>query len=146
VQVLHDRRIPKTRANIDHVVVCPTGVLVIDAKRYAGRPRLRIDGGFLSERTERLMVGSRDCTKLVDGVLHQVELVRATLGDDSVRVRGFLCFVAADWPLIGGSFTTRGVSALWPRKLAAVISAPGSMTEDDIADVHDRLAKDFPMA
>jgi len=26
IQVLHDRRIPKTAANIDHIVVCPSGV------------------------------------------------------------------------------------------------------------------------
>ncbi|MCY7288237.1 MAG: NERD domain-containing protein [Cryobacterium sp.] len=30
VHVLHDRRIPGTRVNIDHIVVGPTGVLVID--------------------------------------------------------------------------------------------------------------------
>jgi hypothetical protein len=35
--VLHDRRVPATRGNIDHIVVCPSGIYVIDAKRYAGR-------------------------------------------------------------------------------------------------------------
>jgi hypothetical protein len=34
--VLHDRRIPGTRANIDHLVVAPWGVFVIDAKNYKG--------------------------------------------------------------------------------------------------------------
>ncbi|MGN6302380.1 MAG: nuclease-related domain-containing protein, partial [Angustibacter sp.] len=34
VLVLHDRRIPRTTANIDHIAVSPTGVYVIDAKRY----------------------------------------------------------------------------------------------------------------
>ena len=33
VHVLHDRRIPPTKANIDHIVVCPSGVFVIDAKK-----------------------------------------------------------------------------------------------------------------
>jgi len=37
---LHDRRIPPTRANIDHIVIAPTGVYVIDAKNYAGRAQL----------------------------------------------------------------------------------------------------------
>jgi hypothetical protein len=55
-------------------------------------------------------VGSRDCTKLVDGVLKQVDVVRGVLGND-VPVLGVLCFVEADWPLIGGNFTTRGVQA-----------------------------------
>ena len=34
VQALHDRRIPKTKANIDHIAVAPSGVFAIDAKRY----------------------------------------------------------------------------------------------------------------
>ena len=42
--VLHDRRVPGTRGNIDHIVVAPAGVFVVDAKRYEGRigpqPRL----------------------------------------------------------------------------------------------------------
>lgn len=31
--VLHDRRMPRGRANIDHIAVAPSGVWVIDAKR-----------------------------------------------------------------------------------------------------------------
>ncbi len=107
VRVLHDRRIPRSRANIDHIVTCPGGVFVIDAKQYQGRPQLRVDGGIFRERTETMLVGSRDCSKLVDGVLKQVGLVRDVIADESVPVRGFLCFVDADWPLFGGSFTTR---------------------------------------
>jgi hypothetical protein len=43
--VLHDRRIPGTRANIDHIAVTPTGVYVIDPKRYKGRPTLKVEAG-----------------------------------------------------------------------------------------------------
>lgn len=46
VRVLHDRGIPGSRANLDHIVVCPSGVFVIDAKRYKGRPHLRKEGGL----------------------------------------------------------------------------------------------------
>ena len=35
--VLHDRRIPGTKANIDHIVVATGGVFVVDAKRYVGK-------------------------------------------------------------------------------------------------------------
>lgn len=47
MQVLHDRRIPGTKANIDHIAVTPTGVYVIDTKRYKGRPTLKVEGGIL---------------------------------------------------------------------------------------------------
>jgi hypothetical protein len=36
--VFHDRRIPGSKANIDHIAITPAGISVIDAKRYKGRP------------------------------------------------------------------------------------------------------------
>ena len=146
VRVLLDRRIPRSRANIDHIVTCPGGVFVIDAKQYQGRPQLRVDGGLFRERTETMLVASRDCSKLVDAVLKQVGLVRDVIADESVPVRGFLCFVDADWPLFGGSFTTRQVTVLWPKKLVALITEPGHLTDDAIAANNERLTKAFPVA
>ncbi len=118
--VLHDRRIPGSKANIDHIAITPGGIWVIDAKLYKGRPELKIEGGILRPRIEKLLVGRRDCTKLVDGVLKQVDVVRDIVGD--VPVVGALCFIEADWPLIGGAFSTRGVHVLWPKRLAKVLT------------------------
>jgi hypothetical protein len=146
VRVLHDRRIPASRANIDHVVICPSGVFVIDAKRYTGRPHLRTEGGLFSPGTEKLIVGSRDCSRLVDGVLKQAELVRRALAEPVTAVVSVLCFVEADWPLIGGDFHTRDVYVTWPKKLAARISRPGQLTEPRIAAMQRRLAEAFPAA
>ncbi|WP_435745040.1 nuclease-related domain-containing protein [Nocardioides sp. SYSU DS0663] len=145
LRLLHDRRIPGSRANIDHLAVTPTGVYVIDAKRYVGkRPALRVEGGILRPRVEKLIVGSRDQTKLVDGVLKQVELVRSVVGED-LPVVGVLCFIESDWPLIGGAFTTRGVDVLWPKKLYPRLSADGPHASS-VADVHARLASALPTA
>jgi hypothetical protein len=138
---LHDRRIPGTKANIDHLVATRGGVWVIDAKRYVGRrPELRIEGGILRPRVEKLLVGRRDQTKLVDGVLKQVDLVRAVVGD--IRLTGALCFLDADWPLIGGAFTTRGVHVTWPNRLAKLVAE--SAGEVDVADLAGTLAEHFP--
>src|SRR4029079_16318417 len=119
VRVLHDRRIPGSKANIDHIVVAPFGIYVVDAKRYQGRPTLKVEGGILRPRVERLLVGRRDCTKVVDGVLKQIDVVRDLIGD--VPVTGALFFVEADWPLIGGAFSTHGIHVLWPKRLAKVL-------------------------
>lgn len=149
VRVLHDRRIPRTRANIDHIVIAPAGVFVIDAKRYKGRPTLRVTGGILRPRTETLLVGGRDCTKLVAGVLHQVDLVRSALSTDArdpLPVTAMLCFVDADWPLIGGSFTTQGVHILWPRKIADFLYEPAVLDAAEIVSLHATLARAFPRA
>ncbi len=44
IRVMHDRRIPRSKANIDHIVVTPGGVWVIDTKRYVGRaPEKRVE-------------------------------------------------------------------------------------------------------
>jgi hypothetical protein len=42
--VLHDRRIPGSAANVDHLVVGPTGVWVVDSKVWRGRVRVLGDG------------------------------------------------------------------------------------------------------
>jgi hypothetical protein len=149
VHVLHDRRIPPTRANIDHIVVCPSGVLVIDAKKYKGRPSLRVEGGLFRPRVEKLMVGSRDCTKLVAGVHKQLGVVTAALqssGLSRIPVSGMLCFVEADWPLIGGDFSIAGLRVLWPRKAAGYIAQPGELDAVTAQQAHRALSVSFPSA
>jgi hypothetical protein len=42
--VLHDLAIPGSAANIDHLLIGPGGVVVIDSKQYRGRLRLDQDG------------------------------------------------------------------------------------------------------
>lgn len=140
IAVLHDRRIPGTTANIDHMAITRAGIWVVDAKRYKGRPELKIEGGILRPRVEKLLVGSRDCTKLVDGVSKQVNLVREAVGD--IPVTGAICFVEADWPLVGGAFTTRGVHVLWPKRLAKILTdaLPAGV---NVVAVRERLAAHF---
>jgi hypothetical protein len=101
IEVLHDRLIPGSRANIDHLVVGPSGVFVIDAKKYTGKLEVRDKGG-LFRHDPHLYVNGRDRTKTVDGVLRQVKVVRTALGDDfaDVQIRGVLCFIGAKWPLM----------------------------------------------
>lgn len=72
VRVLNDRRIPRSRANMDHIAISRLGVFVIDAKRYRNqRPTLRVEGGLFSPRRELLLVGGRNRSPLVDGVHKQ---------------------------------------------------------------------------
>ena len=66
--------------------------------------------------------------------------------DCEVPLHGVLCIVEGDWPLIGGSFTTRGVQVLPPKKLYAQLTAAGPLTIDRIADLHQQLAVALPSA
>ena len=144
VAILHDRRIPGTRANIDHIAVTPAGLWVIDAKRYKGRPQLKIEGGIVRPRAETLLVGRRDCTRLVPAVRGQVDRVREVVGAD-VPVTGAICFVGADWPLFRGAFTIHGVHVLWSKRLAKLVGR-GSQGAVDVAAVRQSLAATFEPA
>ena len=42
--VLHDPAVPGSRANVDHLVIGPGGVFVVDSKQYRGRLRLDSSG------------------------------------------------------------------------------------------------------
>ena len=92
ILLLHDRRMPHSKANIDHIAVGASGVYVIDAKRYRGKIEVRqpLFGA------PKLKIAGRDETKLVDGLAKQVAVVEATLADlaPEVPVHGCLCFVA----------------------------------------------------
>src|SRR5258708_25144838 len=62
IKVLHDRRVPGTRGNIDHIVVGPAGVFVVDAKHYSGLIQTRVVGFFKPDL--RLYVGRRNGSRL----------------------------------------------------------------------------------
>ena len=48
--VLSDRAWPGRRVNLDHVVIAPSGVFVIDTKAYGGRVELVDRGSFAVRR------------------------------------------------------------------------------------------------
>jgi Nuclease-related domain len=144
VVAIHDRRIPGTKANIDHLAIGASGVYVIDAKAYKGRIELRDIGGWL-RRDERLFVSGRDRTKFTDGLLPQVIAVqRALTGGSSVPVHPVLCFVNGDWSLFARPFEIRGVAVLWPKALPKLLTQSGALTAGDIEDIARRLRSELP--
>jgi hypothetical protein len=147
VAVMHDRRMPGSRANIDHIAVGPGGVYVIDAKNYKGRVEKRDRGGFFSS-DYRLYVGSRDQTPLVAGMAKQVEAVRDALGEElaPVQICRAICFVTAEWSLFARPFEIDGVHVLWPKALVTLLSTPGNLEASTIATIERRLILALPAA
>ena len=144
VLAVHDRRIPGSEANIDHVAVTAAGVLVIDAKNYAGRPRVDTFGG--SDPTpRRLFVGAEEHTPLLYSVRRQVRIMEDALLDDPVPVRGMLCFVGADWELVNG-YLVAGVGITSCDGLSALVGMPGPLDEKRQRDIHRRLLEAFDPA
>lgn len=150
VVVLHDRRIPGTRANIDHLAVAPSGVFVIDAKRYKGKIEVREP--FLGD--PRLLIAGRNKTKLVEGLARQRDTVRATLeaGLPEMPVHACFCFLnPADQPSGSGlplfrTLSIDGFPLFYPRKLSKRLNASGALTEDSRREVAELLAYALPPA
>ena len=94
---------------------------------------------------ERLDLRPWKASHLVEGVKSQVERVARALDDSTLPVTGVLCFLGADWPLIGGSFSVDGVHVFWPRLLIQRMTeaAPADI---DIDSIHSRLSAAFPGA
>jgi hypothetical protein len=115
---------------------------VIDAKNYDGRVEVRDVGGWL--RTDnRLYIGGRDRTKLVDGLGWQVAAVERCLADLEVRVRPILCLVK-DWGRWQKPFEMDGTFVTWSAKLAQWIAKPGPVNTDTVEQVRDRLERALP--
>ena len=71
-RVLHDARPAGSRANIDHVVIGPTGVLTIETKNYGGKVKLSRP---LFARETTATHNGRRLDGVVDQALHEAEVV-----------------------------------------------------------------------
>ena len=143
VILLHDRGIAGSRTNIDHIAVAPSGVWVIDTKRYKGKVSV-VKPLF---GPEKLVIAGRDKSSLADGLSRQVVAVEAATAGLGfhVRVRGAFCFVDAELPILGGR-TFRDYRLLYPRGLARRMKARGGLDPDQLQLVAAHLASRFPAA
>jgi hypothetical protein len=143
VVVLHDRAIPRSRANIDHIAVASSGVWVIDAKRYKGR--VAVSRPLLGQA--KLTIAGRDRSRLVDGLAGQVALVRDVMAiiAPQAPIHGALCFVESELPVLG-TLTFKGFPLLYAKSLAKRINAGGPIAPCDVTAISAALAARLPGA
>lgn len=150
VFMLHDRRAPLSRGNIDHIAIAASGIYVIDCKRYKGK--IEVLQPLFGKA--KLKIGGRDQTKLIEGLDNQVARVKTALADihSDVPVHGCLCFIAPE-----GFFTDIGLPVLrtlringyplyYPRRLAKRLNRSGPLPADRALALRDKLAELFPPA
>jgi hypothetical protein len=126
---LHDRKVPVTRGNLDHLVIAPSGIWLVDAKRYAAEVECRSTGAFGSGEP-RLFVNGRNQTRLVHAMGWQVAAVRAqldTIGFGDVPVHPVVCFTSSRWARGTSPFDVHGVLVTWPSALVEAIGASGGL-------------------
>lgn len=133
--VLHDLALPGETANIDHLVIGPAGVTVIDAKAWEGRL-------WIGHKTMR--IGKFSKFGALEGVREQVARVNAVLsaaGHTSLQVRGLLCMVNANGgvPQAGLKWVGDvGVGTI--PTVRGYVTRPGMCDLAQIRNVYDTLA------
>ncbi len=145
--LLNDRKVRGTKGNIDHIVIAPAGVFVVDAKHWEGMIRVVDRGGFFSTDL-RLTVGGRDRSKLADNMEWQVKAVIRALSEGGVdplpQVTPVLCFVDGSWPIFRAPKSYNGVLLESDRSIVRVLSAANDLDSDRIESVARVLAASLP--
>ncbi|MHB1446715.1 MAG: nuclease-related domain-containing protein [Acidimicrobiales bacterium] len=131
VIVLSDRAWPGRRANLDHVVVAPTGVFVIDTKAHAGRVEL-IDRGSFCRPSLRLHVAGWDRSDLVESAGRQGAAIgdvleRACPSGAAVPVMAVVCFLGSEWSMPAGWVMVGSVAVAEAGRLGRVLRRRGPL-------------------
>lgn len=144
--LLHDRKVPGTRRNIDHMVVCPSGVLVIDTKNIKGNVRV-VGYGIGNTRTKVLEVNGRDRTRMITGVREQVRIVEGALRkiqpSVTVDVSGTICWCDPAGLPLTKTLEIDGVRILKPRHTVDRARHPGVLVAAQIELIRQTIAEHF---
>ncbi len=136
-RILHDRRIPGSRANIDHIVIGAPGIFVVETKSYAGSLQIRGNDVFVAGRRK---------TGIIDEVKRVVAAVETALAEEIAAhgwtVTSVICVHRADLPWfrsgVGGVRIVSGQELVNRLRKAAPVLSPADV-ERLAALASDRL-------
>ncbi|PTT60724.1 nuclease-related domain-containing protein [Arthrobacter sp. HMWF013] len=132
--LLHDMHWPgRPKANLDHVLVGPGGVIVVDAKNWTGE--VSVASGVLWQ-------GRFARTQSVECALAQCAAVASVMAPRHRRfVRPLICL--AGQPDLFGITSSDVAVAGSDRVVAAVLALPTVLDEQDVATLHARLGEEL---
>jgi Nuclease-related domain len=111
--VLHDLAVPRSQANIDHLVIGPGGVFVIDSKQYRGRLQLDPSG--------RLWHGRYPLAPALRAVSFEADQAAVVLPDPGMGVVPIVAVHGAHVPW--GKVVDEGVPVVSARRLPSMLRA-----------------------
>jgi hypothetical protein len=134
--VLHDLAIPASQANLDHLVIGPGGVFVIDSKQYRGRLQLDSSG--------RLWHGRHPLTPTLRAVSFEADRAAQVLADPQVVVP-IVAVHGAQVPW--GKVVTEGVPVVPARRLPSMLRAlPAVLGPERVVGLADQARVRFHAA
>jgi hypothetical protein len=135
--VLHDLALPGSRANLDHLVIGPGGVLVIDSKQYRGRLQL--------DPTGRLWHGRYPLAPMLRAVSFEADQAALVLTDPDVVVVPIVAVHGAQVPW--GKVVMDGVPVVAARRLPSMLGAlPAVLGPERVAVLADQARVRFQAA
>jgi Nuclease-related domain len=135
--VLHDLAVPGSRANLDHLVIGPGGVFVIDSKQYRGRLQL--------DRSGRLWHGRYPLAHTLRAVSFEADQAAQVLPDPGVVVVPIVAVHGAQVPW--GKVVTDGVPVVAAQRLPSLLRAlPPMLGPERVAGLADQARIRFRAA
>ena len=135
--VLHDLAVPGSRANLDHLVIGPGGVFVIDSKQYRGRLQLDPSG--------RLWHGRYPLAPTLRAVSFEADQAAQVLPDPGVAVVPIVAVHGAQVPW--GKVVMDGVPVVPARRLPSMLrQLPAVLGPERVADLADQARVRFHAA
>ena len=125
---IHDRQIPGGYENIDHLVLGPTGIFVVETKNY---------GGGLWLQGESIFVGRYNHDAMIAQVKRQVRAIETLIGP--LRARPLICLHRARLPK--EIVTFQGVKIFAPGTLLSILRAGPRETDSQKLAQMQRLAR-----
>jgi hypothetical protein len=135
--VLHDLALPRSRANLDHLVIGPGGVFVIDSKQYRGRLQLDPSG--------RLWHGRYPLASTLQAVSFEADQAAVVLPDPGMAVVPIVAVHGAQVPW--GKVVVSGVPVVSARRLPSMLRAlPALLGPERVAALADQVRVRFHAA
>jgi hypothetical protein len=135
--VLHDLAVPGSRANLDHLVIGPGGVFVIDSKQYRGRLQLDSSG--------RLWHGRYPFAPTLQAVSFEADQAAQVLPDPGVVVLPIVAVHGAQVPW--GKVVVEGVPVVAVRRLPSMLrQLPAVLGPERVAGLADQARVRFHAA
>jgi hypothetical protein len=117
---LHDLAVPGSNANVDHLVIGPSGVVVVDSKQYAGRVHQSLDG--------RAWHNHAPLARQLEVVAWEADMVARVLG---VRVDPLVVVHGAE--VAFGGLIAQGVAVVPAARLRAALGVDPVLSAADVS-------------
>lgn len=129
------------KGDIDILVVVPSGVFIIDPKKYAGR-KVRSD-----RSGDTFVIDGRRRIHLAPSMRRQIEVVTEAMSSSpysTVPVCAAYCFVGADLPWT--KLKIDGVAVLGKKGVIKMLKRAGTLDPEQRRAIHAYLHQQFPPA